>query len=233
MSEFIRDADRDRFWCVQFAPPAARPAMLAVLAFALEVNAVQSRTTREPMMGALRFAWWREGLDAIFAHGHIPSNPVLEALTAAVRTHGLARELLDQLIDSAEMTAGGGAQDFEGLVARCTTEGAAPLTLWLRILDAESRATQAAVTAAGTAWSLTRHAHARADRDAVLALAAETITRGRAQRPDVLDAAIPALLPMPLAARSLRLLKKGRDPTTDNRVLRQLSLLGYALFSSY
>jgi phytoene/squalene synthetase len=207
--------------------------MLAVLAFALEVGAVQLKTSRDPIMGALRFAWWREGLEAIYAQGRIPQQPTLEALAKAVQEHGLLREPLDMLVDSAEMTAGGGAQDIEGLRARCITEGAAPLTLWLRILDAESRATLTAVTAAGTAWSLTRAAFTRGDRDTVLALAEQEMAAARAQAPDVLDAAIPALLPMTLAARNLRLLRRGRDPASDNRVLRQLSLLPRAIFSTY
>jgi len=233
ISDLAREGDRDRYWCAQFAPPALRPAMLAVLAFAVELTAVPSKTTREPMMSALRFAWWREGLDAIFSEGRVPQTPTLEALASAVRSHELPREILDQMIDAAEMSASGGAEDLQGLVALATTEGAGPLTLWLRILEAESRATQTAVTAAGTAWALSRRAFARTDRDAVLAAALVEVERGRSQRNDVLDTALPALLPMALAVRSLRALCRGRDPARDNRALRQLELLGNALLSRY
>lgn len=230
----VRDGDYDRYLCVQFAPPQARPAMLAILAFVLELGQVHRRTTREPMMGALRFAWWREGLDALYGGGRVPGHPVLEGLAGAVRAYALPRTALEALVNAAEDATQGLAHDHRGLRAAAAIEGAGPLLLWLPILGVERGGdTEAAVTCAGTAWNLTLHALARDDCEAVMRDVSDEISAGRARRRAVAKAAMPALLPLTLAARSLRVLRQGRDPAGDCRVARQLTLLGSALLGRY
>ncbi len=230
----VREGDYDRYLCVQFAPPAARPAMLAVLAFALELDAVHARTTREPMMGALRFAWWREGIQVIYAAGHVPAHPTLGTLADAVRAFALPRAPLDALVDAAEDDARGDGVTLAGLKPLAATIGTAPLTLWLQVLGVSlTPEVAAAIADAGAAWGLVRVAQDHPERDAVIAAAAAHIAAGRARRRSLPAGMLPAMLTLTTAARSLRMLRRGHDPREDRGVARQLTLLFRALLGRY
>jgi phytoene synthase len=93
----VRAHDRDRFLATLFAPAAARPHLLALYAFNLELTRVRDRA-REPAAGEVRLQWWREvveGKRTDEAAGH----PVASALLDTVVRHSLRRHLLSELID--------------------------------------------------------------------------------------------------------------------------------------
>lgn len=231
----VRDGDFDRYLCAQFAAPDRRPALLAVLAFALEVGQVRARATREPFMATLRFAWWREALDAIYGGPRVPDHPVLMAMAGAVQRHGLSRAPFDAVLaaSEAEMEL---SDDIETIRSVSAGLGAGPLLSWLEVLGVQDRESAEAARDAGTAWALLRRAASARERGPILAAAAEHIAAGRGRRSEVARAALPALLPMALAARSLRVWRAtptGQEPRADGRVRRQLSLLGYALLGRY
>lgn len=79
--------DPERALILTYAPPARRAALAALLALD-DALATLLRTTREPAIGQIRLAWWRERLEALHA-GVVPAEPVLQAIAAA-RLNGAA-----------------------------------------------------------------------------------------------------------------------------------------------
>lgn len=56
------------------------------------------RTTREQMLGRIRYAWWRERLQEL-DEGIVPAEPVLEGAARIVETGRLDGNALAQLVD--------------------------------------------------------------------------------------------------------------------------------------
>lgn len=98
VAALVQEADRDRWLATLYAPAALRPALLAVHALDLELAKVAATTT-EPMVGAIRLAWWRERLQAL-DRGEVPSQPVLQALAADVVPRGVTGALLSGFEDA-------------------------------------------------------------------------------------------------------------------------------------
>lgn len=73
--------DPERSLILTYAPVASR-AMLAALLALDDALAQLLRTTREPAIGQIRLAWWRERLEGLDA-GIVPSEPVLQAVAAS------------------------------------------------------------------------------------------------------------------------------------------------------
>lgn len=95
LADLVRQGDPDRYISTLYAPEAARGALLALHAFALEVGSVRDRV-REPLAGEIRLQWWRDVIDAGAEAGQ--GSPVAEALLTAVAVHDLPRQpLLDLL----------------------------------------------------------------------------------------------------------------------------------------
>lgn len=74
-------ADPERALILTYAPRAGRAALVALLGLD-DALARLLRTTREPAIGQIRLAWWRERLEALEA-GPAPAEPVLQALAAS------------------------------------------------------------------------------------------------------------------------------------------------------
>lgn len=209
----VRAHDYGRYCCALFAPPSAQPALLAILAFALEVGRVRSRV-REPAMGEICLIWWRDAIDRLFA-GAATKHPVTDALARPVANYGLSRDHFVALI----------AGNLEALqrpeaAAETDAAGVAPLRLWLEVLGSTNDAAVHAVQHVGRAWMLAR--------SGAQELAMEELGAARAMRRDVPRAALPALLPAVLAQRALR---RGREDTPGLWV--PLSLAQAALFGRY
>lgn len=97
----MRRHDRDRFQTALFAPVDRREALFALYAFNYEIARVRERVT-EPMLGQIRLQWWRENIATAFAGGSVRQHPVVEPLTAAIRSLALSREHFDRMIDARE-----------------------------------------------------------------------------------------------------------------------------------
>lgn len=94
--DLLRRDDRDRWLASLFLPSPLRPHVNALYAFSLEIARVRERIS-EPMLGEIRFQWWREALTgAREAEG----NPVAEALLETITRFDLPREKLLALIDA-------------------------------------------------------------------------------------------------------------------------------------
>ena len=96
----VREADLDRWLSSRFvAGASARADLITLYAFEAELMAIPTRVT-QPLLAEMRFAWWREQLDGVFAGVARKGHPVLEALTDLVARHGLPRAPFEALVDA-------------------------------------------------------------------------------------------------------------------------------------
>ena len=211
MRDLVRAADRDRYLSILFAPPAARPGLLAVAAFAAEIAAIPDKVT-EPIMGQMRVAWWREALDRL-GSGDPPHHPVARALAAAWRPE--LGERLAAILDASD-------REFAGEAEVGALDGTAQRA-WLPLLGADGAAAEAVAWEVGSAWGLVR-TDAEAD-------AAAHLARARKRLPEVPRAAMPALLVGAVAASMLR--RRGRGAAAPGPVVRQIVLLRAGLLGRF
>ncbi len=100
LDDRVRAADVDRWLSSRFAAgPQARADLIALYAFEAELMAIPSRVT-QPLLAEMRYVWWREQLDGVFAGVARKGHPVLEALTDIVARRGLDRTPFDALIEA-------------------------------------------------------------------------------------------------------------------------------------
>jgi len=96
--ELVRQADKDRFLSALFAPETARPHLMALYAFNLEVARIRESVS-EPALGEIRLAWWRDTVSAIF-RGAAADHPVAQALKPAIAAGELPLKPFLDLIES-------------------------------------------------------------------------------------------------------------------------------------
>jgi phytoene synthase len=96
----VRAADVDRWLSSRFvADEGLRADLIALYAFEAELMAIPTRVT-QPLLAEMRYVWWREQMDGVFAGVARKGHPVLEALTDVVARHELARAPFDALIEA-------------------------------------------------------------------------------------------------------------------------------------
>jgi phytoene synthase len=100
LDEQVRAADPDRWLSSRFvADERLRADLIALYAFEAELLAIPTRVT-QPLLAEMRYVWWREQMDGVFAGVGRKGHPVLEALTDIVARHGLDRAPFDALIEA-------------------------------------------------------------------------------------------------------------------------------------
>jgi len=97
-------ADPWRDLALSYAPVRSRAALDSLFALDTALGNVL-RTTREPLVGQMRLAWWREALEGLDASG-APAEPVLQALAAAVLPLGITGRALSGMVDAWEPLLG-------------------------------------------------------------------------------------------------------------------------------
>ncbi len=96
----VRAADIDRWLSSRFvADLRLRADLIALYAFEAELMAIPARVT-QPLLAEMRYVWWREQMDGVFAGIARKGHPVLEALTDVVARHTLDRAPFDALIEA-------------------------------------------------------------------------------------------------------------------------------------
>lgn len=96
----VRAADIDRWLSSRFvADASARSDLITLYAFEAELLAIPTRVT-QPLLAEMRYVWWREQMDGVFAGTARKGHPVLEALTELVGRHTLERGPFDTLIEA-------------------------------------------------------------------------------------------------------------------------------------
>lgn len=100
LDDQVRVADRDRWLSSRFvADERLRADLIALYALEAELMAIPTRVT-QPMLAEMRYVWWREQMDGVFAGAARKGHPVLEALTDIVARHGPDRAPFDALIEA-------------------------------------------------------------------------------------------------------------------------------------
>jgi len=89
----VQRGDPDRFAAVMAAPVAARPRLLPLYAFNLEV-ARAPWVTREPLIAEMRLQWWRD----VVAEGQPRAHDVAAPLHALIKDADLPVAVLDAMV---------------------------------------------------------------------------------------------------------------------------------------
>ncbi|KPF78784.1 squalene/phytoene synthase [Brevundimonas sp. AAP58] len=145
LDDQVRAADPDRWLSSRFVGDAeARADLLALYAFESELLAIPTRVT-QPLLAEMRYAWWREQMDGVFAGEPRKGHPVLEALTTAVGRRGLNRGPFDALIEAHIGRVHGEPHDLDAFYV-------GPMQAGVRVLAGPGH--EAAVVEAGRMWGL-------------------------------------------------------------------------------
>ncbi|MNH49448.1 Squalene/phytoene synthase [compost metagenome] len=154
-------ADPDRWLSSRFvADVQARADLIALYALEAELLSIPTRVT-QPVLAEMRYTWWAEQMEAVFANTPRVGHPVLEAVTAAVARHGLDRAPFDALIEAHIGRVHGEPHDLDAFYV-------GPMQVAVRILAGEGH--DAVVVEAGRMWALSQTG--RADEAKVQAAAA-------------------------------------------------------------
>lgn len=96
-----RDGEMDRYLAALLSPRDVRDDLIALAAFAAEVNRVP-RLVSEPHLAEIRLQWWRE---ALLAEPNVKTgNPVADAFANVVCRHGLSRAELEAWLEALATT---------------------------------------------------------------------------------------------------------------------------------
>jgi phytoene/squalene synthetase len=224
VAALVERGDPERWRTAMAAPPAARPGLMALYAFNLEI-ARAPWAASDPVLAQIRLRWWLDALEAIYAGLAPPRHEVTGPLAAVIRDADLPRRLFEEMVAARLLDAGPGPLADRGEVDLYLDHTAGHLMeLAARALGAEGAALPVVrdfARGAGTAALLRALPDLRArGRDPlpadapVEALARDglaAIARARARRDRVPRSAAAALLPGWQAARVLR--RAAADPS--------------------
>lgn len=147
LDQQVRQADPDRWLSSRFvSDERARTDLIALYAFEAELMVIPTRVT-QPLLAEMRYAWWGEQLDGVFAGVARKGHPVLEALTEIVVRHSLERHPFDALIEAHIGRVHRQAHDLEAFYV-------GPMQVATTILAGPGH--EAAVAEAGRVWGLTQ-----------------------------------------------------------------------------
>ena len=100
LDQQVRSADPDRWLSSRFVGDGeARADLIALYALEAELLSIPTRVT-QPMLAEMRYVWWRDQMDGVFAGTPRKGHPVLEALTVAAGRRTLDRAPFDALIEA-------------------------------------------------------------------------------------------------------------------------------------
>lgn len=134
----VRAADPDRWLSSRFvADVEARADLIALYAFEAELMAIPTRVT-QPLLAEMRYAWWGEQMDGVFAAAPRKGHPVLEALTDVATRRRLDRAPFDALIEAHIGRVHGEPHDLDAFYV-------GPMQAAVRILAGEGHEVAAAL----------------------------------------------------------------------------------------
>lgn len=97
----VSEVDPDRMRAARLADPYIRDRLFALYAFHAELAKVPELVS-EPMMGRIRYQWWRDCLGEIYGAGPVRQHEVTTPLEALIKESGISRFMLDRIIDGRE-----------------------------------------------------------------------------------------------------------------------------------
>ncbi len=107
VAEQVARGDPERWRSAMTAAPAARPGLMALYAFNLEI-ARASWVASEPMLAQIRLRWWTDAIAEIYDGAPPRRHEVVEPLAAAIRTSDLPQRLFDEMIAARATDSGEG-----------------------------------------------------------------------------------------------------------------------------
>ena len=93
--------DPDRMRAARLAEPDMRDRLFALYAFHAELAKIPELVS-EPMMGRIRYQWWRDCVEEVYGGGSVRKHEVSTPLAEMVAQSGLSRFHLDRIIDGRE-----------------------------------------------------------------------------------------------------------------------------------
>ncbi|MGB6325286.1 MAG: phytoene/squalene synthase family protein [Methylocella sp.] len=149
----LRRDDRDRWLASLFVPREPRPHIHALYAFSLEIARVREIVS-EPLLGEIRFQWWRDALEGA---GEAKANPVAAALLDTIARFDLPKAPLRELIVArGQDLYGEPTQSVEALEAYANATCSNLFRLAALILEGEKpAASRDAALHAGIAYGIT------------------------------------------------------------------------------
>jgi phytoene/squalene synthetase len=147
----VRSRDYRRFLAIQRAPAAKRPALYAITAFYNELAHI-SESVSDPMLAAIRFSWWREGIESI-VKGEAPrAHPVMSAIAFLLAQDLVAPETLYTMIQERDVDIDASLLTDEPRFLSYLDATAGTLCLlWARILGGNTNSDTILVLARGCA----------------------------------------------------------------------------------
>ncbi len=97
VAALVERGDPERWRTAMVAPPAARPGLMALYAFNLEI-ARAPWVASEPMLAEIRLRWWIDAVAEIYAGVPPRRHEVAEPLAETIRTADLPHRLFEEMI---------------------------------------------------------------------------------------------------------------------------------------
>ncbi|MFK4823872.1 phytoene/squalene synthase family protein [Paenochrobactrum sp. BZR 588] len=91
--DLVRQADKDRYLSLLYAPEEKRGALAALYAFNVEIARIRD-VAKDALPGEVRLQWWRDLINGA-GHGETESHPVAAALMAAIKRYSLPIHVFD------------------------------------------------------------------------------------------------------------------------------------------
>ena len=145
------EVDPDRVRAAQLAAPGDRNALMVLYAFHAELAKVPELVS-EPLIGQIRYQWWRDALEEAFAGKPVRKHEVATPLAEMLREREVARFWMDKVIDGRERDLDPRPiGSIEAATAYAKTTSGALMQAAVAVLGEEP---DARVQALGTAWGL-------------------------------------------------------------------------------
>lgn len=148
----LKMVDPDRYRSALFADKAARGKLMTLYAFHAELAKVPELVS-EPMLGEIRYQWWRDCIEEIYSGSIVRKHEVATPLADVLRGCDVPRFWADRLIDGRARDLD--PQPFRSIddtKAYCAQTSGVLMQMAVHILGGEA---DDAVLAAGKAWGLT------------------------------------------------------------------------------
>lgn len=149
----VKRHDPARYLCMLLFPDDARRKLMPLFAFNHEIASIAGMVS-EPMIGAIRLSWWKEGIDEIYA-GKVREHPVLQALAELIKESKLAPGWHHPLIAARERDVN--KQPFatvNDLYVYCEQTSSVLLGVAAQVLGAAGHEHHEAITVIGRAWAI-------------------------------------------------------------------------------
>ncbi len=214
----LRAADPERALAIAYAPAPIRPALAALFMLDLRFGAILS-ATREPMIGAMRLAWWREALETL-DRAAPPAEPLLGVLAAHVVPRGVAGAELAAMEDGWAALLEGDPPAAAQIARHGEERGARLFGLAGRLLgDSDEKLTGAA----GAGWALADLAQRLSNAGAAAEARRQALARLEAIRGRRWPAALRPIGMLAVLARRDAERPEARRPGSPRRLARMLA----------